>query len=206
MSDTPICQTEPFALLGAERSQFRARLQTLNSIISLHARHVAEPQSRRIFDDLRRRLEMQAQIYAVADAASHDAVPLPWFFAGIMPLLERSLGLSDSGGLTLDIKDVSLPRGTCVLLAQLAVEVLTLIPHQAETRGEVCLSLSPLAGGWAVLTLSAEGWPGLPGDAEPADMLRRVIIASLAEGLSGRLEFGPLPAGGISLNFPLLEV
>ena len=205
MSDTPICQTDPFALLGAERSHFRARLQTLSSIISLHARHVAEPQARRIFDDLRRRLESQAQIYAVADAAPHDAVPLPWFFSGIMPLLERSLRLSDSGGLNLDIQDMSLPRGPCVLLAQLAVEVLTLIPHEAETRGDVCLSLSPLASGWAALTLSAEGWPGLPGGAEPADMLRRVMIARLAEGLGGRLEFGPLRAGRISLDFPLFE-
>ena len=205
MTDPEISQSDPLALLGAERSQFRGRLQTLDSIINLHARHVAEPKARRIFDDLRRRLEIQAQIYAVVDAAPGDMVPLPVFFAGIAPLLERSLGFSDSRGLKLDIQDFSLPRGRCVLLAQLAAEVLTLIPHAAETRGAVSLTLSPLPAGRAALTLSAEGWPGPPGGAEPADALRRVMIASLAEGLGGRLEFTAPPAGGIFLDFPLHE-
>lgn len=180
------------------RHRFRNSLQTINSLVGLHARGITDPAALGAFADLRVRLTILSTIFMDLDGAVGGSVDL----AAFLPQIAHKAANLQPGNaacpLDLDVKSAPMETTRAAILAQILAEMLMdgyrhCEPGTQDRPIEVRLVDGPAAR--LALTVGQRGC----GDAGPATAARKLsqaIIGSMAMTLGATFE--PAAPGGVA--------
>ncbi|GGC52105.1 hypothetical protein [Chelatococcus reniformis] len=200
-------------LVPAERSEapavaqlrhgYQNIMQTMTSLVSLHARHAPEPATAAAMRDLAARCEALAGLYGPADSAPGELIDLGDFLHG---LADRVAAVCDPGHhrpIKLTADAVLTARRTAAVVGQLLAELMIVICGERRA-GPIGMTLRA-HGGDAELVVRA-GLPDRHDDAGAERRLGGTLTRALVRGLSGRLSEEAADDGGRSwrLTWPIL--
>jgi two-component sensor histidine kinase len=200
-------------MLREVHHRVKNNLQTVTSLLNLHAKGPRAAPARQVFADVQVRINALALVHRhLYESDDMSVVALRPFLTGLCRLVQDGTAVSPRQvALALDIEEVSVPGDTAVPIALLVTEILTnAFKHgfPAGRSGAIGVRLARADDATAVLTVEDNG----VGQAEPEQALEPgangigfSLIRAFVRQLDGDLAFEGPPGTAVTVRFPLVR-
>ncbi|MGE0733567.1 MAG: sensor histidine kinase [Alphaproteobacteria bacterium] len=193
--------------------RIKNNMQTVVSILSLHARNAYSDDVRLAFSDAQARIQAFALVHRhLYESEDLQAVRADLFITNLCRLLQDATGVSQRQiRLVVDVPEVRMSGEQAAILASFITEVMTNAFKHAfpeGQRGKIKVKLAVTADGDAVLTIADDG-VGFTFDQTDDDLGQvgrgtgLTLIAAFAKQIGGTLERSGPPGTRTTLHFKL---
>jgi two-component sensor histidine kinase len=171
--------------------RFRSHIQIVISLLNLHAQYEESANIPDFIKKLRLRMELMAETFLLAIAASEQKARVGDTFATIEKIVARVYESRNGRQCEFAIGDIAIDQPALATMGQIFAELLSNIysrtpPEDALNRIVVRISLDT-AGRIVLSVRDANFTPG--DDVEPLDLLTSRIILELTRSLGGEARF-----------------